>query len=100
MKTFYTGADGWTVLQQPDGTIVFTTPTGRVHTTKPFGAMLFPQLAILTGELVLPEQPPPGPNRGLAMPKRKGTRAQARAYRIQRERTINAARQANDPPPF
>ena len=73
---------------------------GQVHTTEPFGAMLFPQLAIPTGELQLPDQPPPGENRGLKMPKRKRTRAQDRAYRIQRERNINAARYAADPPPF
>jgi hypothetical protein len=36
----------------------------------------------------------------LKMPKRKRTRAQQRAYRIQRERNINAARYAADPPPF
>ncbi len=100
MKTFYTGADGWTVRQQPDGTIVFTTPTGRVHTTKPFGAMLFPQLAILTGELALPEQPPPGPNRGLAMPKRKAPAPKRAPTEYNGNAPSTSARQANDPPPF
>ena len=100
MKTFHGGPGGWNVIQQPDGTIVFTSPSGRRHTTEPFGAMLFPQLALPTGELRLPDQPPPGENRGLKMPKRKRTRAQERAYRIQRERNINAARYAADPPPF
>ena len=76
------------------------TQSGRVHTTKPFGAMLFPQLGLPTGELDLPDSPPPGENRGLKMPKRKRTRAQERAYRIQRERNANAARYAADPPPF
>ena len=95
MKTFHGGPGGWNVIQQPDGTMVFTTPSGRVHTTEPFGAMLFPQLALPTGELDLPEQPPPDENRGLKMPKRKRTRAQERAYRIQRER--NAMRPATPP---
>jgi hypothetical protein len=88
------------VAQQPDGTVIYTTPIGRVHTTEPFGAMLFPQLAVPTGELDLPTQPPHNEYRGLKMPKRKRTRAQERAYRIQRERNINAARYAADPPPF
>jgi hypothetical protein len=100
MKTFHTGPGGWDVVQQLDGTMVFTTPSGRVHTTTPFGALLFPQLAVPGGELVLPQPPPPGENRGLAMPKRKRTRAQERAYRIQRERNANAARHAANPPPF
>ena len=100
MKTFHGGTGGWDVVQQSDGTMVFTTPSGRMHTTKPFGAMLFPQLGVPTGELDLPDSPPPGENRGLKMPKRKRTRAQERAYRIQRERNINAARYAADPPPF
>ena len=100
LKTFHCGAGGWSEQQLPDGTNLFTTPSGRVHTTEPFGAMLFPQLAVPTGELRLPEHPPPDQNRGLKMPKRKRTRAQDRAYRIQRERNINAARYAADPPPF
>ncbi len=33
------------------------TQSGRVHTTEPFGAMLFPQLGVPTGELDLPDQP-------------------------------------------
>ncbi|HTH84555.1 MAG TPA: hypothetical protein VMB28_04155 [Mycobacterium sp.] len=31
--------------QHPDGTIVWTTPTGRIHTTTSAGARFFPQLA-------------------------------------------------------
>jgi hypothetical protein len=62
--------------------------------------MLFPQLGVLTSELALPDDPPPSPLRGLAMPKRKRTRAQDRAYRIQYDRNLNAARYAADPPPF
>jgi hypothetical protein len=49
---------------------------------------------------VLPGTGPPHPNRGLAMPTRKRTRAQERAYRVQRERALNRARYAADPPPF
>jgi hypothetical protein len=42
----------------------------------------------------------PGPNRTLAMPTRKRTRAQDRAYRVEYERALNRARYAADPPPF
>jgi hypothetical protein len=51
------------------------------------------------GEFDSSEQPP-GTNRELAMPTRKRTRAEDRAYRVQRERALNRARYAADPPPF
>ena len=97
LKTFC----GWTDLQLPDGSIVWTSPSGRTYTTTPTGARFFPQLAIPTGSLVLPNSPPPpNPNRDLAMPKRKRTRAQDRAYRVEYERALNRARYEADPPPF
>ena len=99
-KTFHAGPAGWTELQLPDGTIVWTSPRGRTYTTTPTGAQFFPQLATPTASLVLPNSPPPGPKRGLAMPKRKRTRAQDRAYRIEHERAQNRARYKADPPPF
>ena len=61
--------------QRPDGTIVWTSPRGRTYTTTPGGALFFPQLAVPTGELILPSTGPPHPNRGLAMPTRKRTRS-------------------------
>ena len=96
LKTFC----GWTDLQLPDGTIVWTSPSGRTYTTTPTGARFFPQLAMPTGKLVLPNSPPPSPTRQLAMPLRKRTRAQDRAYRVERERALNRARYEADPPPF
>ena len=36
----------------------------------------------------------------MAMPTRKRTRTQDRAYRVQWERGLNRARYAADPPPF
>lgn len=96
LKTFC----GWTDLQLPDGTIRWTSPRGRTYTTTPAGARFFPQLATPTGKLELPNSPPPNPNRQLAMPKRKRTRAQDRAYRVERERAQNRARYEADPPPF
>ena len=100
MKTFHCGPHGWREEQLPDGTIVFTSPSGRVHVIEPLSAQLVPQLAASTGALTLSAGPPPGEWRGASMPKRKRTRAQDRAYRIERERAINAARYAADPPPF
>ena len=101
MKTFYTGPGGWSERQLPDGTLILTSPAGRAYTTKPGGALFFPQLALPTGELVLPSTPPPpDSHRTLMMPTRKRTRAQDRAYRVQWERAINHARYATDPPPF
>jgi hypothetical protein len=99
-KTFHAGPAGWTEIQLPDGSIRWTSPRGRTYTTTPLGAQFFPQLAIPTETLILPNSPPLNQNRGLAMPKRKRTRAQDRANRIEYERGQNRARCAADPPPF
>ncbi|OMC42510.1 HNH endonuclease signature motif containing protein [Mycobacterium sp. IS-1264] len=98
LKTFYSE---WRDLQLPDGTVVWTSPSGRTYTTKPFGAVLFPALAVPTGTLTLPAgMPAPQHNRGIMMPLRRRTRAADRAARIGWERGINEARMAADPPPF
>ncbi len=87
--------------QLPDGTLVSTSPSGRTYTTQPPGALFFPQLADPTGEAGSSgTRPPHAPDRGLAMPTRKRTRAQDRAHRVQWERGLNRARYAADPPPF
>jgi len=99
-KTFRAGPAGWTEIQIPDGTIVWISPRGRTYATPPIGALFFPQLGQPTGTLVLPGTGPPHPDRGLAMPKRKRTRAEDHAYRVQLERSLNRARYAADPPPF
>jgi hypothetical protein len=81
--------------------LILTSPSGRTFTIKPGGALFFPQLAVPTGELVLPTaKSPPSPLRGLCMPTRKRTRANDRASRIQYERNINATRYAANPPAF
>jgi hypothetical protein len=98
LKTFYSG---WQDRQEPDGTVIWTSPTGHRYTTKPYGALLFPALGVPTGTLVLPTNvPPPAENRGLMMPVRRRTRAEDRAARVSWERGINEARMAADPPPF
>jgi hypothetical protein len=113
-KTFWVGAGGWIDRQYPDGTVVWTSPSGKQYTTEPGGALLFPDLATPTGELLLPSRgTAPSEQRGLMMPKRKTTRAQDKAYRIALERQHNAARIArkqlllserltrdDQPPPF
>ncbi|OBG04447.1 HNH endonuclease signature motif containing protein [Mycolicibacter sinensis] len=117
LKTFWTGTNGWRDRQEPDGTVIWIAPTGHTYLTKPGGALYFPQLAVPTGELTLPEWSP-AENRGLMMPTRRRTRAQDRASRMQCERNHNEARIAteaaaaaaaakrralaacNDPPPF
>ncbi len=114
LKTFCSGPNGWQDRQEPDGTVIWTSPTGHTYTTKPGGAVLFPVLAVPTGTLVLPKSTPPGTGkRGLMMPTRRRTRAADRAARNNWERGINEARIAaeaareaarsaacNDPPPF
>ncbi len=114
LKTFYTGAGGWADRQSADGTVQWTSPSGHIYTTQPAASFFFPQMAVPTGELVLPTTfPASGENRGLMMPARRQTRADERAVRINSERRINetliaakSAREAarlaacNDPPPF
>ena len=51
LKTFCSGPGGWRELQLPNGTMIFTSPSNRVYRSEPFGAMLFPQLGVPTGEL-------------------------------------------------
>ncbi len=111
LKTFYSQ---WRDRQEPDGTVVWTSPTEHEYVTKPGGSLLFPALAVPTGALVLPTDPRrPGENRGLMMPARRRTRAQERAARISWERGMNEARIAAEaarraeriaasyePPPF
>ena len=80
--------------------MIWTSPTGRTYTTRPLGAFFFPQLAVAAEKLVLPKGPPPGPNRELAMPRRKRTRAEDRAYRVQWDSAINTARYDADAPPL
>ena len=97
LKTFCTD---WSDQQEPDGTITFTAPNGRMYSTTPGGALFFPRLGTPTAPLTHPPTPPPHPLRGLAMPIRKRTRAQNLAYRIAHERALNRADIEANPPPF
>jgi hypothetical protein len=102
--------------------VIWTAPSGCTYTTTPDGGFFFPQLAVPTGDVIIP--PPTAPfnaARGLSpasgrcpqMPTRKRTRAQNRRYRIDNERRMNELRIAEErrkyeawlaatyePPPF
>ncbi|MGV0607091.1 DUF222 domain-containing protein, partial [Mycolicibacterium sp. XJ1904] len=95
MKTFYGGPDGWRDVQLPDGTVIWTAPSGRTYTTHP-GSKLFFEWDTTTANLPPPPDiPPPAPHRAAKMPKRRRTRAAEFATRIKAERERNA-----DPAPF
>ena len=100
LKTFWSGPRWWTDRQLPDGTVIWTAPTGHEYATKPAGALFFPMLAKSTGELS-PPAAAPAETRGrtLMMPTRALTRVRERQARIDYERGINAALLAAQPPP-
>lgn len=87
VKTFW---PGWSDRQEPDGQVHITTPSGQTYTTKPTALLLFPRWNTTTTRLsAVPKGHPPAPARGLKMPKRKQTRANARAQRIAAARALN-----------
>lgn len=88
LKTFW---PGWSTVQYPDGTIVFTEPDGQISTSYPGSRLLFPELSEPTAEVSEYGQPPPKHTAGLTMPKRRVTRMQARRLRTDAERQRNAA---------
>ncbi len=108
IKTFW----GWRDQQLPDGTLIWTAPSAHTYVTTPGSALLFPALCTPTGKLAPPASADsPCADRTAMMPKRRRTRAQNRAARINAERKQNRkARQAaqsgpappkdSDPPPF
>ncbi|OBG25232.1 HNH endonuclease signature motif containing protein [Mycobacterium sp. 852002-51057_SCH5723018] len=112
VKTFL----GWAEQQLADGTLILTSPAGHTYVTTPGSALLFPSLCYAVGGMPCPEADPPQDycaERSAMMPKRRRTRAQARARRVATERRHNrdarlAARTAptgpappiDDPPPF
>jgi hypothetical protein len=105
LKTFYCGVGGWREQQLPDATLILTAPTGHTYTTKPGCVQLFPTLCQPTATLWAPgEEPtvPPSDDRGQMMPKRRRTRTENLARRIQAERKLNDeyVAERNRPPPF
>ena len=105
LKTFYCGVGGWREQQLPDGTLIVTAPTGHTYPTKPGSAQLFPTLCQPTATLWAPgDEPtvPPSGDRGVMMPKRRRTRAENLARRIEAERKLNDeyVAERRRPPPF
>lgn len=100
LKTFWAG---WGDEQWPDGTVVWTSPTGHTYTTHPGSRLLLPSLCRPTGQLRSGTRAYRSTgNRGVMMPTRRRTRRQDRARRVEGERALNALRVAerNEPPPF
>jgi Domain of unknown function (DUF222) len=86
LKTFC----GWLARQLPDGRIIWTAPGGQTYTTHPGSRLPFPTLCRPTAPVSAPANAPSAqPNRGLMMPRRKTTREQDRAKRIEAERARN-----------
>jgi hypothetical protein len=86
LKTFC----GWLDRQLPDGTVIWTSPNGQTFITYPGSRLLFPSLCRPTAPVGTPvDARKAGPSHGLKMPRRKTTRAQDRAKRIDAERARN-----------
>jgi hypothetical protein len=112
LKTFW----GWCDRQLPDGTVIWTLPSGQTYVTSPGSAILFPALTAPTGDLPEPSSTPDDRcgDRTAMMPTRRRTRKQQRSQRITAERNLNRntrlvrrraytyARAGSDdePPPF
>jgi hypothetical protein len=92
LKTFW----GWLDRQLPDGTVIWTAPSGRTHTTTPGSRLLFPTLCTPTAPVTNSAvgAATARSNGGLTMPRRPHTRAEGRARRIDDERRLN---QTNPP---
>ncbi|WP_206428722.1 HNH endonuclease signature motif containing protein, partial [Mycolicibacterium stellerae] len=74
MKTFWTGIGGWADQQLPDGTVIWTAPSGKTFTTQPGSRLFFPTWNVTTAELPPATKPPPNAeHRGLMMPRRQRT---------------------------
>jgi hypothetical protein len=100
LKTFC----GWLDQQLPDGTVIWTSPTGQTYTTYPGSRLLFPALCRPTAPVTVSATATATPeaSRSLAMPRRQRTRADDRQRAIEAERRRNDAHVAerNKPPPF
>lgn len=103
LKTFWVGDGGWRDEQFPDGTVRWTSPTGRVYTTRPGCRLFFPACDVETADLgSLPHHAADSDERVLQVPLRRRTRSAEKARRIRRERALNDARVAEraQAPPF
>jgi hypothetical protein len=86
LKTFC----GWLDRQLPDGTVIWTGPSGQTYTTHPGSRLLFPSLCKPTAPVGGTARAPSAqPNRALMMPRRNSTREKDRAKRVEAERARN-----------
>lgn len=85
VKTFW----GWRDRQLPDGTVIWTSPSGQTYVTAPGSALLFPDLCAPTGEVASPVEPDRYTDRAAMMPRRRRTRANYRRDYIAAERRRN-----------
>jgi hypothetical protein len=88
VKTFW----GWRDQQLPDGTVILTSPAGQTYVTTPGSALLFPSLCVPTGDVRAPQPSSPVNycgDRTAMMPRRRRTRQQDRAHRVNAERRRN-----------
>ncbi|WP_082695784.1 HNH endonuclease signature motif containing protein [Mycobacterium sp. IS-1742] len=102
LKTFWIGIGGWADEQLPNGTIIWTSPTGRRYHTKPGSRLFFPDWNTTTAGRPPPRTDTPATaSRGLKMPKRRRTRAAERRAHINAERARNQAHltRHHNPPP-
>ncbi|WP_338044419.1 HNH endonuclease signature motif containing protein [Mycolicibacterium neoaurum] len=93
LKTLKTG---WTPTAHPDGTTTWSAPNGHTYTTTPLGPVLFPHNTIdtpipRTRHITLIGERGNLGDREPDIPRRQRTRQHDRQYRINAERTRNAA---------
>ncbi|CDQ46027.1 HNH endonuclease signature motif containing protein [Mycolicibacterium neoaurum] len=93
---------GWTPKAHPDGTTEWTSPSGQTYTTMPLGPVLFPHNTIdipipRTRHITLIGERGNLGDREPDIPRRQRTRQHDRQYRINAERTRNAAELAISP---
>ena len=87
MKTF----TDWHDVQLPDGSVVWTSPSGRTYTTKPGSRLFFESWDTTTADLPPPPVPPHTTDRNFLTPRRRRTRAAEDAAQIKAERARNQA---------
>lgn len=85
LKTF----GGWRNRQLPDGSVIWTSPSGDTYVTTPGRALLFPSLCAPTGALPAPAAALRCIDPTTRVPKRRHTRAQNQAMRVAAERRLN-----------
>ena len=79
-------------VQLPDGTVIWTSPSGRKYITKPGSRLFFETWDTTTTDLPPPVMVGAEPgDRGVMMPRRRRTRAAEYAAWIKAERARNEA---------